>query len=182
MKLRPSRYCLLLFMLLLLPACAPAVQVTVAPGFKPAPDQDTVYVVPFVTTMVPANFSDTVFDSFIDDLNDQHNRTSVKWFAIIKEDLKNVDKTWLAHQVYITGEIWSYIENSGCCSTELRVKARIKVFEPGKTKPSMDVFVPLETFFDHDMTTVEAERDKLAKRLAAEMSKAVITAFATSHR
>jgi hypothetical protein len=168
---------LTLLMVVLLAGCGPATRVSVAPDFKPGPEQEAVYVVPFVTTLVPDNFSENVFDTYVDELNDNHAQTNATWFAIIKEDLKNVNQQWLAKQFYITGEIWSYIENSGCCSTELRVKARLQFYEVGKKEPSMEVFIPLESFFDHDRSDLAIERDRLAKRLATEMTAQTLKAL-----
>jgi len=162
---------------LLLTGCGPATKVSVAPDFKPGPEQEAVYVVPFVTTLVPDKFSETAFDTYVDELNDNHAQTNATWFAIIKEDLKNVNQQWLAQQFYITGEIWSYIENAGCCSTELRVKARLQFYEVGKKEPSMEVFIPLDTFFDHDRSDLAIERDRLAKRLANEMAAQTLKAL-----
>jgi len=168
---------LALQVVLLLAGCGPATKVSVAPDFKQGPEQEAVYIVPFVTTLVPENFSDAVFNAYVDDLNDNHTQTNATWFSIIKEDLKNVDQQWLVKQFYITGEIWSYIENAGCCSTELRVKARLQFFEVGKKEPSMEVYIPLESFFDHDRSTLAAERDRLAARLAREMTVQTLKAL-----
>lgn len=168
---------LALQVVLLLTGCGPATKISVAPDFKQGPEQEAVYIVPFVTTLVPENFSDAVFNAYVDDLNDNHTQTNATWFSIIKEDLKNVDQQWLAKQFYITGEIWSYIENAGCCSTELRVKARLQFFEVGKKEPSMEVYIPLESFFDHDRSTLAVERDRLAARLAREMTVQTLKAL-----
>ena len=166
---------------LLLTGCGPATKVSITPDFKQGPEQEAIYIVPFVTTLVPENFSDAVFNAYVDDLNDNHTLTNATWFSIIKEELKNVDQQWLAKQFYITGEIWSYIENSGCCSTELRVKARLQFFEVGKKEPSMEVYIPLESFFDHDRSTLAVERDRLAARLAREMTVQTIKALRKQH-
>lgn len=168
---------LALYAVLLLAGCGTATKVSVAPDFKPGPEQEAVYIFPFITTLVPENFSETVFNAYVDDLNDNHAQTNATWFSIIKEDMKDVNQEWLARQFYITGEIWSYIENSGCCSTELRTKARLKFYEVGKKEPSMEVFIPLESFFDHDRSTLAVERDRLAKRLADEMTVQTLKAL-----
>ena len=172
--------CLLLaaYSLLLLNGCAPGEKVIVAPTFNPAPEQNIVYVQPFTNSLVPESISETVFNDFVDDLNDSRLKTDVKWYYIIKEDPKDVDPAWLARQVYITGEIWSYIENAGCCSTEMRAKARLRLYEAGKKDPTLEIFIPVDNFFEHDRSTLAVERQRLAKRLASEMSAAITKALA----
>ncbi len=156
--------------LLFLSGCAPSRSVAIAPDFRPAPEQGVVYVAPFASTLVPETFSDAVFDTFVDDLNGNRDGTAVRWFYILKEDPKAVDPAWLAKQTYVTGELWGYVEEVGCCSAELRVKARVRLFSPGRQEPSVDIFVPLESFVDFNHTTLEAERNLLALRLADELA------------
>jgi len=164
--------------LLLLSGCAPAAKVTVSRAFNPAPEQNIVFVLPFTNSLVPEAFSETVFNDFIDNLNKDRHKGNITWFYIIKENTADVDTAWREKQVYVTGEIWSYIENAGCCSTELRVKARLRLFEPEQKDPTLEVFIPLEGFFEHDRSPLAVERQRLAQRLAREMSAAVIKALA----
>ncbi len=162
---------------LLLTGCSHGGNVTVSPDFKLNPEQEVIYVVPFVSTLVPADFAETVFNEFVDRLNENGAKTGVKWFFIVKEEQKDIDPSWLARQVYLSGEIWSYIENSGCCSTEMRVKARIAWHDPGRKDPTLEILLPLDTFFEHDRSTIGIERERLAKKLARELSDQVITAI-----
>ncbi|HEY6838309.1 MAG TPA: hypothetical protein VI389_06180 [Geobacteraceae bacterium] len=171
----------LLLALVLLAGCASPGKTTIDSAFNPTPEQGVVYVAPFVTTLVPAPFGDTFFNTFVDDLNANRDDTGVRWFYILKEDPRAVDPAWLAKQVYTTGEVWGYVEDVGCCSAELRVKARLRLFEAGKTQPVAEFYLPLEAFFDLDRTTVEAERDKLALRLADEMAAKLLDTLAKRH-
>lgn len=168
---------LTLYFLLLLAGCGPTVKVSLAPDFKQAPEQDVMYVVPFLNTLVPENFSSPVFDNFIDDLNESRLKTDVKWFYIVKEEIPEPKPEWLARQAYVTGEVWSYIENSGCCSTELRVNARVRLYEPGRKEPAAEIYVPMESFFEHDRSSLEKERERLARRLALEMADQMVRAL-----
>ncbi|GAM08530.1 hypothetical protein OR1_00802 [Geobacter sp. OR-1] len=165
-------------MLLLLQGCGPAVQVSVKPDFKPPVELDTVYVVPFSSTLVPADFKETAFNDLVDILNENRKKVSVQQFEIIKGELKNQDPRWLAKQLYISGEFWSYIENAGCCSTELRVRARVALTEPGKDAPTFEITLPLDSYFDHDRSTLEKEKILLAKRLARELANSIIPPLA----
>jgi hypothetical protein len=160
--------------LLFLSGCAPTRSVTIAPDFRPAPEQGVVYIAPFVSTLVPESFSDKVFETFVDDLNSNLDGTGVRWFYILKEDPKTVDPAWLAKQTYVTGELWGYVEEVGCCSAELRVKARARLFTPGKPEPTVEIFLPLESFVDFNRSALEAERDILALHLADELAIQVL--------
>uniref|UniRef100_A0A831U0G7 Lipoprotein n=1 Tax=Geobacter metallireducens TaxID=28232 RepID=A0A831U0G7_GEOME len=176
---RRAVLCSLSALLVLLAAtgCGPKPQVSVSPSFRPAADVETAYVVPFAGALVPEEFSAAVFNDFVDQLNGRRRETGIRSFAILKDEVKDVDAGWLARQYYISGDIWSYVEDSGCCSTNIRVKARVYVYEPGKSIPSVEIFVPVESFFDHDRTTIERERDRLARTLARDLSRRVIEAL-----
>ncbi|MBI1919889.1 MAG: hypothetical protein HYS23_02295 [Geobacter sp.] len=163
---------------LLLAGCAKRSGIKVTSALTPPAETEFAYVVPFVTTLVPESFGEPAFNGFVDTLNASRGKTPVNTFLILKEELKEVDPAWLEKQLYITGEIWSYIENSGCCSTELRVKGRVQIFEPGRRSPAVEIFVPLDSFFDHDASKLSVERDKLSKRLARELADQTIKALA----
>ncbi len=163
--------------LLPLAGCGPKPQVSLAPSFHPATDVETAYVVPFAGALVPEEFSATVFNDFVDQLNGRRRETGIHSFTILKDDLKTVGAPWLSRQYYISGDIWSYVEDSGCCSTNIRVKARVYIHEPGKNAPSVEIFVPMESFFDHDRSTIDRERDRLARTLARDLSRKVLDAL-----
>ena len=130
----------------------------------------TLYVVPFLNVMVPETVSTSLFDSFVDQLMAYGDQHDVK-IRILKQEIDSVDKEWLGKQYFITGEIFGYLEDSGCCSTEIEVKARIYSYRPGSVEPDREIEVPEETFFDHDVTTLEKERSLLAARIALELSE-----------
>lgn len=167
-----------LLVLLTVSGCGPKAQVSVSPSFRPAADGETAYVIPFAGALVPEEFSATVFNDFVDQLNGRRRETGVRSFAILKDEVKDVDAGWLARQHYISGDIWSYVEDSGCCSTNIRVKARVYIHEPGKSIPSVEIFVPMESFFDHDRSTIARERDRLARDLARDLSRKVLETMA----
>lgn len=169
---------LLALLFMVLAGCGPKPQVSVSSSFRPAADVETAYVIPFAGALVPEEFSATVFNDFVDQLNGRRRETGVRSFAIIKDEVSAVDPGWLNRQYYISGDIWSYVEDSGCCSTNIRVKARVYVHEPGKSIPSVEIFVPMESFFDHDRSTIERERGRLARDLARDLSRKVLEAMA----
>jgi hypothetical protein len=165
------------FFLLVTAGCANSPKVTITPSFKIVASQEIMPILPFASTLVPESFSESVFNNFVDILNDNQSKTRIKWFSIIKENIQDVERQIPPDNIYITGEIWSYIENSGCCSTELRVKARIRFFEVGSPERIMEILLPMESFFEHDHSTLTVEREKLALRLAQEMAQQVLLAL-----
>ena len=167
---------LLLAMVSLLAAggCAGANRVLVAEPFIVPATQEVLPILPFVGTLVPEEFSTAVFNNCVDILNDNHAQTSIKWFSIIKDDLQDVTKALPPDHLYVAGELWSYIENSGCCSTELQVKARVRVVKAGTQEQLFEVEIPMSSFFEHDRSNLTTERSRLAMRLSREMAAQIL--------
>ncbi len=85
--------------LLLLAGCASGAKVTLSPAFNPAPEDNIVYILPFTTSLVPETLSETVFNEFVDNLNKGRYRTDVKWYYILKDEIKDIDPAWLTGRV-----------------------------------------------------------------------------------
>lgn len=143
-------------------------------GLNPRLEREAVYVIPFDATLVPPDFGEPVFNEFVDRLNALRKNTQVARFMILKEELKDVEPAWLIKQTYISGDIWGYMESSGCCSTEMKVKSRIYLYEPGRNEPSMEAFVPEEDFFEHDRASIAAAKARMGKKLAHALADIVI--------
>lgn len=146
--------------------------------FDPQQERESLYIVPFDATLVPTDFGDPIFDYFVDILNARRKQTKVGRFTILKEELKDVEPSWLIKQVYISGDIWGYVEKSGCCSTEIKVKSRIYLYEPGKNVPTFEIFVPAEYFFDHDRGDITVAKARLGNKLALDLAEAVLKKLA----
>jgi len=164
----------LLTIALLLAGCAASTTVRNMGSFDPSRDRDAVYVIPFDTTLVPQQFGEPIFNDFVDLLNARRKETKVSRFVILKEELKDVEPAWLVKQTYISGDIWGYVESSGCCSTEIKAKSRIYLYEPGSSTPALEVFVPVEDFFDHDRSDLAAVKTRLGKKLSHALVDAII--------
>lgn len=171
---------LLLAFLFLLPlaACGGA-GVRTAPEPAAPAESRTVYVEPFDTTMVPPEVEEGVFDLLVDLLNEKGASAGLN-FIILNPGTAKVDAAWLRNQHYITGEILGYVEDSGCCSTSLRLKGRARLHQPGEDRPIVQLEVPREVFFEHDYSTVEAERRKLIDGIASILADRLITSL--THR
>jgi hypothetical protein len=140
----------------------------------PQVEREAIFIVPFDATLVPPDFGEPVFDQFVDLLNARRNQTKVGRFVILKEELKEVEPAWLTRQVYISGDIWGYVESSGCCSTDMKVKSKIRLFEAGNSTPTFEVFVPVEYYFSHDRGDITGAKEHLGKKLALDLAETVI--------
>lgn len=160
--------------LLVVGGCASESRVLVARSFTVPVTQEVLPILPFAGTLVPETFSTAVFDNCVDILNDNHAQTSIKWFSIIKDDLQEVTKALPPDHLYVAGELWSYIENSGCCSTELQVKARVRVLKAGTQEQLFEAEIPMSSFFEHDRSTLSTERSRLAMRLSSKMATQIL--------
>lgn len=165
---------ILMLSALLLTGCSGTVKIRDYGGLDPKTERETIYVIPFDATLVPPDFGEPVFNEFVDRLNAQRNSTRVGKFLILKEELKEVEPAWLIKQTYISGDVWGFVESSGCCSTEMKVKSRIYLYEPGKNDPSLEIFVPEEEFFEHDRISITAAKTRTGKKLAWALADAII--------
>jgi len=172
---------LLLSLALLLSGCSTA-KVYTSSAFTIAQNQQMVPILPFVNTLVPDSLAETVFNDYVDSMNDNLTASGFTWFAIIKDDLQAVEKILPPTHIYINGEIWSYIEESGCCSTELRVKSRLRIFRVLSHELLWESEIPLESFFEHDLSTLAVEREKLGRQLSAALTLATLKALQGANR
>ncbi len=158
----------------LLAGCSLAPTTKDSSGLDPQVERESIYIVPFDATLVPPDIGDPIFDEFVDILNDRRKQTKVRRFLILKEELKDVEPAWLIKQVYISGDVWGYVEKSGCCSTEMKVKSRIYLHEPGKDVPTFEAFVPMEYYFDHDRNDINSAKTRLSTKLAQRLAETVL--------
>lgn len=174
MRRSAVRFVLLLAVAALLAACGTGTKTRRYSVIDPKQPRETVYIIPFDATLVPPEFGDPIFNEFVDYLNSRRKQTRVGRFVILKEELKEIEPAWLIKQTYVSGDVWGYIENSGCCSTDIKVKSRIYLYEPGTSQPSSETFIPAEEFFEHDRTNVATAKARLGKRLAHDLANAIL--------
>jgi hypothetical protein len=160
--------------ILCIAGCAPSAKTRSFGVLDPLKEREVLYIVPFDSTLVPPDFGNPVFDEFVDILNARRKQTKVGRFLILKEELKEVEPAWLTRQMYVSGDIWGYVESSGCCSTDMKVKSRIYLYEPGMTSPTIEVFIPVEHFFEHDRSSVATAKVRLGKKLAQDLAEAIL--------
>jgi hypothetical protein len=165
---------ILLWLTLLMTGCAAQPVVKEYTTLDAGVERESLYIVPFDATLVPPDFGDPIFNQFVDILNSRRKQTKVGRFLILKEELKDVEPAWLIKQVYISGDIWGYVESSGCCTTDMKVKSRIYLYEPGKNTPTFEVFLPVEHFFEHSRSDITTAKARLGAKLAQELAEAVL--------
>jgi len=167
---------ILLLLLLLLFGCAsPPLKEVREPGFSARPEKKTLYVMPFLSVMVPEDVEEGVFDQFVDALNESDARGDYE-FVILKGGEESVDADWLSEQNYLTGEIFGYVEDSGCCTTLIRLKSRIRFYQSGHADPTLTLEYPREIFFEHDYSTLEAEKKKLVTDIVETLAERFLSA------
>jgi hypothetical protein len=142
----------------------------------PDPEPGVVYVVPFITLMVPAEVRERTFDQFVDLLNQRGSERGLK-FVILKQGLDKIDRTWLSERKYVLGEIYGYVEDSGCCSTDLRTRARLTFYRAHLPDPALKYEYPVRKFFDHDLSTLTLERQKLADQISRVLAEELLKAL-----
>jgi len=169
-------------LIFLFAGCASAPKVKTSPAFTIAQNQKMVPIVPFSNTLVPAAFSEMVFNDFVDEMNDNQQQAGFSWFGIVKDDMQALEKILSPSHIYISGEIWSYIENSSCCSTELRVKSRLRIYRVQSRELLWEAEIPLDSFFEHDTSTFSIERERIGKRLSDSMVKETLKALKNAKR
>ncbi len=165
---------LLILVLVAVTGCGTGRTTLVSPAYSIAQSQTVLPVLPFTNILVPDTFAESVFNDFVDTMNENSAKTGFARADIIKDDLSDVEKILTPAHVYLTGEIWSYLENAGCCATEIRVKSRLQIQRVRSREVLWETEIPLEGFFEHDKSTLEVEREKLARRLSTEMSREAI--------
>ncbi len=146
---------------------------------EPDPEPGVVYVVPFTNIEAPKDFSEGVFDLFVDTLNQQSNKHDLH-FVILKQGLKGWATEELKRRKYITGEISSYVEDSSCCSTNIHTEIRITYHHPNSANPVFDDLIPASSSFDHDVSTAEVERKQLTEKIVTSVSEKLSPTFETS--
>jgi len=162
-----SRPLLIVLCCLILAGCsAPALHRTKTADCLPPPPGETLYVVPFLAVMVPSAIEAGILDRLVDTLNRAAPQTG-REVVIVKRPSAEIDPEWLTRRHYLSGEIFGFVRDSGCCSTELRLKSRLKYYQPGASQPTLTLTLKRETFFDHDSSNLELEQERLIGEVVA---------------
>jgi len=158
-----------ILMLLVMVACSSHPVVRTEEEFARVPAGETLYVVPFLTVMVPQAVREEIFDRFVDVLSEK-GVTSRYDVVILKQELERIEPEWLENHYVVVGELFAYVEESGCCNTTIRSRSRIRLFQPGQKEAVMVMEYPREIFFDHDYSTIDKQRRLLARDIAEQLA------------
>jgi len=143
---------------------------------EPDPEPGVVYVAPFITLMVPPEVEERIFDQFIDTLNELGAARMLK-FVILKQGLDKTDRAWLGARKHAVGEIYGYVEESGCCSTDIRTRVRLTYYRAHQDEPVLKYEYPARVFFEHERSTLAVERHKLADQIAGVLVEELFKAL-----
>ncbi len=161
----------------ILVACTGQVKVEQKEGFSVPTHPQTVFVVPFTTIMVPAGVSEGLFDRFVDQLNEGPSPVGLE-YVILKQGLDAIDAAWLGKRDYVTGEVFAYVEEAGSSTATIRAKSRIRLFQPGRSEPTLQLDYPVEVFYEKDYLSLADARRKLAGKIADSMAQKLREALA----
>lgn len=160
--------------MILLAACstAPPYRVERMAEFQRPTGELTLYFVPFHAILAPNDLSSELFNRVVDSFDSA--ATEPKLTALIfKRDLASVDKGWLGQQYYVTGDVFAYDEETGCCSTEIKLTTRLLLYQPGTANPVLRIDRPYRILFNHDQSTLEAEKERMLTTLSKEFHRAL---------
>lgn len=177
-----SRPLLILLFCLVLSGCSPpALHRAKTADCLPPPPGETLYVVPFLAVMVPSAIEAGILDRLVDTLNRAAPQTG-REVVIIKRPPAEIDQEWLNQRHYLGGEIFGFVRDSGCCSTELRLKARLTYRQPGSSQPNLTLTLKRETFFDHDSSNLELEQERLIDEVVAAFASELLPFITPSEK
>lgn len=140
------------------------------------PEPGVIYIVPFTGVMVPDAVYEGIFDRFVDTMNQYFEPRGLQ-FVILKQGMKAVGPEWLAVRKYITGEIYSYVEDSGSTATSIRTKTRVTYHHPDNKMPAFATLLPASVFFEHDKADADTERKMLAENIATALTDKLTSFF-----
>ena len=158
-------------------ACTnPSPQISRGQGFEPRLQSQLLYVVPFGTVMVPDEVSALLFNRFVDRLN-QAGGVNGYEFVILKQGLKQIDPAWLAERDYLVGEVFAYVEEIGSTVTDIKVRSRIRLYQPGQQAATLELTLPAESFYENDYSTLSKERRRLAEKISTGLADQLLLAL-----
>lgn len=142
------------------------------------PQGETIlYFVPFQAVLAPEDVTSDLFNRIVDDFDGAAAGSELS-ALILKRQLASVDKKWLAQQYYVTGDVFAYSQDRGCCSTEIKLSTRLQLYQPGTPYPVVRIDLPYRFLFDHDRSNLELERERMTSTLAEQLRNALLAEIA----
>jgi hypothetical protein len=142
------------------------------------PTEETIlYFVPFLPVLAPDELTSDLFNQVVDGFDGAAAGSGLS-ALILKRDVASVDPAWLGQQYYVTGSVFAYGQDSGCCSTEIKLSTRLQLYQPGTPYPVLRIDLPYRTLFDHDRSNLEIETERMAATLAEQLRNALLAEIA----
>jgi hypothetical protein len=137
----------------------------------------TLYFVPFQPVLAPIDLTSDLFNQIIDGFDGAAAGSGLS-ALILKREVASVDSAWLAQQYYVTGSVFAYGQDSGCCSTEIKLNTRMQLYQPGTPYPVLRIDLPYRILFDHDRSNIELEWERMTTALAEQLRSALLAEIA----
>lgn len=142
------------------------------------PEGETIlYFVPFLSILAPDEVTSALFNRMVDDFDGAAAGSGLS-AQILQRELSSIDKAWLSQQYYVTGEVFAYRQDSGCCSTEIKLNTRLQLYQPGAPYPVVRILLPYRILFDHDRSNLEIETERMTTTLAEQLRNALLAEIA----
>ena len=142
------------------------------------PEEGTIlYFVPLQPVLAPEELTSNLFNQIIDGFDGAAAGSGLS-ALILKRDVASVDPAWLGQQYYVTGSVFAYGEDSGCCSTEIKLSTRLQLYQPGTPHPVLRIDLPYRILFDHDRSNLEIEQERMTTSLAEQLRSALLAEIA----
>jgi hypothetical protein len=142
------------------------------------PEEGTIlYFVPLQPVLAPLELSSDLFNQIVDGFDGAAAGSGLS-ALILKRDLASIDSVWLGQQYYVTGSVFAYSEDSGCCSTEIKLNTRLQLYQPGTPTPVLRIDLPYRILFDHDRSNLEIEQERMTTSLAEQLRSALLAEIA----
>ena len=139
------------------------------------PEEGTIlYFVPFQPVLAPEELTSALFDRIVDDFDGAAAGSGLS-AEILKRKLASIDKSWLDKQYYVTGDVFAYRQDSGCCSTEINLSSRLQLYQPDTPYPVVRITLPYRILFDHDRSNLETETERMISSLAEQLRNALLS-------
>jgi hypothetical protein len=172
----------LLYVLLLttfLTACStmPAYRVERTVDLQRPAEGTILYFVPFQPVLAPIELSSDLFNQIVDGFDGAAAGSGLS-ALILKREVASVDPAWLGQQYYVTGSVFAYGQDSGCCSTEIKLSTRLQLYQPNTPYPVLRIDRPYQILFDHDRSNLEIEWEQMITSLAEQLRNALLAEIA----
>ena len=142
------------------------------------PEEGTIlYFVPFQPVLAPEELTSNLFNQLVDGFDGAAAGSGLS-ALILKQEVTTVDNAWLGQQYYVTGSVFAYGQDSGCCSTEIKLSTRLQLYQPHTPYPVLRIDLPYRILFDHDRSNLEIEWERMTTALAEQLRGALLTEIA----